>query len=839
MAQQVIDVGTSASDGTGDPLREAFTKINENFTELYSGNVQVAAANVLVYSVAGRTGNVVLTVNDVAQAASKSYVDSAISANLSPLTAADSALNANITAANLVISDHSSRLTTLESNAASQALQINSLVSVKANVTYVEFLVDQALSSNAILANVAETNASLNTKANLTGAVFSGNITAPYVFANSRVETGSYIITGSEFNDGQAWSSPAALMFGDSPGYHQLNLKNINSLGSGDIVVTADDGSDGSNYIVMGVAGSNYFDPIYPWTLAHDGYLYVIGGNLLLEAATNSIKMLTSNITRIEVTSTGSIKLQTGTVLEFPDGTLQTTAFGGNANITAINNSIVSLNANITAANLSILSLQSNAVAQALDIDSLWSNAGVQGGSILSLQSNAATQATLINLINANVSAANSNAASQSVAIDTLIANAATQASLLSALSANAAIQTLELDSLISNAAAQGAAIDSLTTNAAAQATSLNNLISNAATQSAQIDLLNSNVTAANLNITSLQSNAATQAVSINNLTANAASQALDIDNIYANLTGYLSNVQISFDIATVTNATLANISANLGTVTNDIANLTANASSQSSLIDNTNANVTAANASIDTKAAIAGQTFTGNITAPYIHANVDLVANSSIRVGQASPVIYPDAAGTFVGNVDGRYQLVVQNLSSNSGASGDIVISNNDGNNTTNYFNIGLYSSNWSGNFTGSFGDTNLTEFAYDGHATVIGGNLVMRSDYGVFLVANTAATVLNQDGNFTLIRSNLQFYDNTVQTTAIQDVPGLYANIGVAYDNIQVLDANLGVASTQLSNIGNLSYTPANVANWNGTISTIQDALDELAARLKALGG
>jgi hypothetical protein len=35
MAQQVIDVGTSASDGTGDPLREAFTKINDNFTEVY------------------------------------------------------------------------------------------------------------------------------------------------------------------------------------------------------------------------------------------------------------------------------------------------------------------------------------------------------------------------------------------------------------------------------------------------------------------------------------------------------------------------------------------------------------------------------------------------------------------------------------------------------------------------------------------------------------------------------------------------------------------------------------------------------------------------------------
>ena len=36
MAQQSVGIGSSANDGTGDPLRTAFTKINENFTEVYS-----------------------------------------------------------------------------------------------------------------------------------------------------------------------------------------------------------------------------------------------------------------------------------------------------------------------------------------------------------------------------------------------------------------------------------------------------------------------------------------------------------------------------------------------------------------------------------------------------------------------------------------------------------------------------------------------------------------------------------------------------------------------------------------------------------------------------------
>jgi hypothetical protein len=36
MAQQGIDVGTSASNGTGDPLRLAFSKVNDNFAELHA-----------------------------------------------------------------------------------------------------------------------------------------------------------------------------------------------------------------------------------------------------------------------------------------------------------------------------------------------------------------------------------------------------------------------------------------------------------------------------------------------------------------------------------------------------------------------------------------------------------------------------------------------------------------------------------------------------------------------------------------------------------------------------------------------------------------------------------
>ena len=36
MAQKIINVGTSANKGDGDPLRTAFTKINDNFTDTYT-----------------------------------------------------------------------------------------------------------------------------------------------------------------------------------------------------------------------------------------------------------------------------------------------------------------------------------------------------------------------------------------------------------------------------------------------------------------------------------------------------------------------------------------------------------------------------------------------------------------------------------------------------------------------------------------------------------------------------------------------------------------------------------------------------------------------------------
>lgn len=903
MAKQVIDVGTSASDGTGDPLREAFTKINENFTELYStvenegltygnissnvagvtfnvtrytesyaaspvlegtgqvvGNVYLIRGNVLggttplndvlltvtslanvtvgniatvsavgvpvapVLRVNGLTGNVDLTVNNIPGAASKAYVNAAIAANIATVTGnVTNSLNANITAANAVISNHTARIATLESNSAAQASQINNLVSVKANVSYVDTSIDLALSSNAILANVqsvnanvAAANAAILLRANLSGAAFTGNISANAINATNAITTNTYMIGGSEAAYGLTipWGNPAAMFFGNSAGtnnkYYQINLQNLDPEGSGDIVVTSDDGADTENYIALGISGSQANDPLFPSTGPHDGYVYINGGNLDLQSNTGNIELIAGNLVtgQVILTTSNILKLGTNVGIQFADGTLQSTAFGGNTNV-------ASINANITAANAAITALQANAAAQALDINSLTSNAGAQATTINTLVSNAAAQATSLNSINANVGAyqtfANANAAAQATSINSINANVTAANINITALLSNAAIQAQELDNLIgnaqsqqgniialqSNSATQGTQINLLNANISAANTNITALTSNSATQGAQISLLNANVSAANVNISNLQTNAATQALQLDNLQTN-------VNTWYSSIAATNANVAAANARIVVLDANLGSTSTNVSALQNNVLNLVAN------------------------KANVSGSTvFSGNLTASYLLANNGVKVGTTVEVGDPAPVAYPDLAAVFVGNVDGYYQLVLQNLNSSANASGDIVITADDGDDTNYFLNLGINSSNFSGNFEVPAGDTGVPEFAHDSYVTSIGGNLFLRTDSNVYFVANTVYAGLVKDGNFTILNTNLEFSDGSVQSTAVTDVPGLLANIDNIYNDIITIDANIGSIDNYLdyieANIGsfqtyaNLTFAPDSYTNAN----------------------
>ena len=103
MAKQTINIGTTANDGTGDPLRTAFDKVNSNFTELYNddaGDVNSIIAGDGI-SVDTATGNVTVTntiTNNNQLTNGAGYVDGSGTTNRLPkFTDADTIGNSTIT----------------------------------------------------------------------------------------------------------------------------------------------------------------------------------------------------------------------------------------------------------------------------------------------------------------------------------------------------------------------------------------------------------------------------------------------------------------------------------------------------------------------------------------------------------------------------------------------------------------------------------------------------------------------------------------------------------------------------------------------------------------------
>jgi hypothetical protein len=82
MAQQIIDIGAAANDGTGEPLRDAFNAVNENFTEIYTagpvGSNVVISGNTI--TVTGVNNNLVLRANGIGNIQANSTIMPSIDA---------------------------------------------------------------------------------------------------------------------------------------------------------------------------------------------------------------------------------------------------------------------------------------------------------------------------------------------------------------------------------------------------------------------------------------------------------------------------------------------------------------------------------------------------------------------------------------------------------------------------------------------------------------------------------------------------------------------------------------------------------------------------------------
>ena len=99
MARQIINVGVTANDGTGDGLRTAFIKSNENFAELYANSVTPTflsngTSNIGVVS---SDGNVTVSIANLANVAIFSQTSLELSGNL--------IANGNLSASSLSVSN--------------------------------------------------------------------------------------------------------------------------------------------------------------------------------------------------------------------------------------------------------------------------------------------------------------------------------------------------------------------------------------------------------------------------------------------------------------------------------------------------------------------------------------------------------------------------------------------------------------------------------------------------------------------------------------------------------------------------------------------------------------
>ncbi|MEO8149674.1 MAG: hypothetical protein ABI723_18695 [Bacteroidia bacterium] len=91
---------------------------------------------------------------------------------------------------------------------------------------------------------------------------------------------------------GNTTSNTLATFRGNTAGYLQVNVQNTNSgtNSSADYVATADNGTDTTNYIDMGINSSTYAPGVDNFGGPNDGYLYTYARNLLIGtiASTNS-----------------------------------------------------------------------------------------------------------------------------------------------------------------------------------------------------------------------------------------------------------------------------------------------------------------------------------------------------------------------------------------------------------------------------------------------------------------------------------------------------------------------------------------------------------------------
>jgi len=342
MAKQTVNIGVTANDNTGDPLRTAFDKLNDNFDEVYAAgpagtNIQVSDNTIASTNTNGNidldpagTGKVLI--NGPMDANGVVSLNSTVTGNITP--------TANVT---YNIGSGTSAYDEIHGN----VLHVGSLILREVDTQLEIFRSDD--STNAILSGNSTTAGSVLNNGNTVVAltqngpitffannyqdgnatvtvINSGNITTPEV-----VSTGA--VTGTSLTDGTATISSGAL--------------------TGVTTITASGNISGGNVSATGLAGT--LSTAAQTNITSVGTLTsldvtgnVTGGNLVTSADVTTATVTASgnvsggnlvsaaDVTTVSVTASGDITAnnatvtndtQTATVTFSGDSSEQTTAY--------------------------------------------------------------------------------------------------------------------------------------------------------------------------------------------------------------------------------------------------------------------------------------------------------------------------------------------------------------------------------------------------------------------------------------------------------------------------------------------------------------------------------
>jgi hypothetical protein len=198
-------------------------------------------------------------------------------------------------------------------------------------------------------ANNANTVFVVVDKTTNTTSQFSTTVLAQGLYANNILNVGTS-------NTGLLLPNSVAQFISNTTIFSQVNFQNINEKGSGDIVITSDDGDNANNYLDLGVQGSNMdADPLFDLP-NNDGYLYMHGvydqkqGNLWIGTAVANTDLVFFTGAHKQANEIGRFEDGVGLSLKMPikfaDGTTQNTAA---PNVVTINaNTIITQGVDVT-----------------------------------------------------------------------------------------------------------------------------------------------------------------------------------------------------------------------------------------------------------------------------------------------------------------------------------------------------------------------------------------------------------------------------------------------------------------------------------------------------------